>query len=322
MHTVTLLDFHPPIDPFQKGSLAVGDGHRLYFEVSGNPDGRPVVFLHGGPGAGTQPIFRRFFDPERWKIILFDQRGCGLSTPSADIRANTTQDLIADMEKLRTHLNVPSWLLFGGSWGSTLALAYGQAFPERVTGFILRGVFLFRPREVDWFLTGMGHFFPEAWQRFTGFLPAPERGDLLSAYSARLNHPDPAVHFPAALSWYAYEEACARLLPRIPAIPPDETSALAMARIECHYMVNGGFMAPDQLLLDMPKIAHLPGIIVQGRYDVICPPCSASDLARSWPGSQLNMIPDAGHSALETGTKHALILALHTLLGRQQYYKS
>ena len=306
-------DLYPPIDPYQKGFLAVGDGHHLYWEVSGNPNGDPVVFLHGGPGAGTQPMFRRFFDPAHWKIILFDQRGCGLSTPCAELTANTTRHLVEDMEKLRHHLNVQTWVVFGGSWGSTLALAYGQTYPESVSGFILRGVFLFRASEVDWFLHGMGHFFPESWQRFRDFIPVGERQNLLDAYSRRLNHPDPAVHLPAAHVWYAYEEACARLLPRNPMVQTDDKSALSMSRLECHFMVNGGFLKPNQLLDDVPKIAHLPCIIVQGRYDVICPPCSASDLARLWPRSRLNMIPDAGHSALENGTRQALIAAVHDL---------
>lgn len=306
-------DLYPPIDPIEKGFLAVGDGHHLYWEVSGNPQGTPVVFLHGGPGASTQPTFRRFFDPAVWKIILFDQRGCGQSTPSASIAANTTPHLIADMEKLRLHLGVQSWVLFGGSWGSTLALAYGQAHPNRVLGFILRGIFLFRPSEVEWFLSGMGTFFPEVQHKFSTFLPVAERENLLVSYDKRLNHPDPTIHLPAAHAWYSYEEACARLLPKAPAIPPDDIGALTIARLECHYMVNGGFMEPNQLLDNLPKITHLPCLMVQGRYDVICPPVSAFDLAQAWPGSRLTLVPDAGHSALENGTRQSLVKAVREM---------
>jgi len=311
---VTLPDLYPPIDPFQKGFLSVGGGHQLYWEVSGNPQGKPVLFLHGGPGAGTQPIFRRFFDPKVWKIVLFDQRGCGQSTPSAEITANTTPHLIADIETLRSHLGIQSWLLFGGSWGSTLALAYGQAHPDRVFAFVLRGVFLFRPAEIAWFLNGMGQFFPEAWERFSGFLPISDRQTLLQSYSQRLNHPDPDIHLPAAYAWYAYEETCARLLPRVPVVQPDPTSALAMARIECHYMIHDGFMRANQLLSDVTRISHLPCIIVQGRYDVICPPYSAAELAKCWSRSRLVMVPDSGHSALENGTRQALISAVNNLV--------
>jgi proline iminopeptidase len=201
---VSQSDLYPPIDPLQKGFLDVGEGHSLYWEVSGNPNGRPILFLHGGPGASVQPIFRRFFDPQIWKIVLFDQRGCGKSRPAASIIDNTTDHLIADIERLRIHLEIQAWSLFGGSWGSTLALAYGQAFPERVLGFTLRGIFLFRPSEVDWFLHGMGRFFPEAQAKFKTYLPVSERGDVLEAYSRRLNHSDSMVHLPAAHAWYAY----------------------------------------------------------------------------------------------------------------------
>ncbi len=308
---MTNFDLYPPIDPSQKGFLETGDGHSLYWEVSGNLQGRPIVFLHGGPGAGTQGIFRRFFDPSRWKIILFDQRGCGKSKPAASIQDNTTAHLIADMELLRRHLNIEEWTLFGGSWGSTLALAYGQAHPDRILGFFLRGVFLFRRSEVDWFIHGMGRFFPEAHRRFISYLDQSERNDPLDSYSRRLNHADPMVHIPAAQTWYAYEEACARLIPRAPALRPDDESALAMARIECHYMKHDGFLSPNQLLGDMPRIAHLPCTIVQGRYDVICPPNSAVELAHRWPHCQLVIVPDSGHSALEEGTRKALISAVN-----------
>lgn len=306
------MDLFPPIDPHASGMLEVGDGHTLYWEESGNPQGMPVLFVHGGPGAGTAPPFRRFFDPAFWRIILFDQRGCGRSVPTAAIAANTTAHLIADIEALRTLLGVRQWLLFGGSWGSTLALAYGQAHPDRVLGFVLRGIFLFRPFETEWFLRGMAAFFPEAHRRFLIPIPAGET-DLLGAYYRLLTHPDPAVHLPAARAWCAYEEACARLIPRGDTLPGDSAACLAMARIECHYMVHGGFFAPNQLLDGMARIEHLPGIIVQGRYDMVCPPVSADALAGRWRRARLTMVADAGHSAMEPGIRLALVTATEGL---------
>ncbi|WP_173977730.1 prolyl aminopeptidase [Magnetospirillum sp. UT-4] len=308
------MDLFPPIEPFASGMLPVGDGHQLYWEMSGNPRGRPALFVHGGPGGGTAPPYRRFFDPERWKIVLFDQRGCGRSRPQASLTANTTAHLIADMEALRRHLAIESWLLFGGSWGSTLALAYGQAHPGRVTGFVLRGIFLFRRFEVEWFLDGMGRFFPEAHRRFTAHVAGDPEG-VLAAYHRRLVDPDPNVHLAAARAWCAYEEACCRLIPHADMPEADAGAALAMARIECHYMVHDGFFAPGQLLDGMDRIAHLPAELVQGRYDVICPPVSAADLARAWPEARLTVIPDAGHSAMEAGTRAALVAAADRLLG-------
>lgn len=306
-------DLFSPIEPFAEGMLDVGDGHSIYWEVSGNPAGIPVVFVHGGPGAGTQPAFRRFFDPRIWKIVLFDQRGCGNSRPLASIAHNTTQHLIADMEAIRAMLKIDKWLLFGGSWGSTLALAYGEAYPQRTLGFVLRGVFLFRPWEVEWFLNGMGHFFPETWTRFRDFLPEAERGALLASYYARLTADDPAVHMPAARVWCAYEEGCARLVPRGTFNDMAARGNLAMARVECHYMVNDGFFRPNQLLDELARIHSLPCTIVQGRYDVICPPKTADELARSWPRSRLIVIPEAGHSALEPGTRQALVGAVEDM---------
>ncbi len=304
------MDLFPPLDPFASGWLDVGDGHRMAWEVSGNPRGIPVVFLHGGPGAATAPPYRRFFDPAFWRIVLFDQRGCGRSSPNADLEANTTAHLVADIERLRVHLGIARWLTFGGSWGSTLALAYGQAHPERVLGFVLRGVFLFRPAEVEWFMTGMGRFFPEAWRAFTGHLAPHERVDLLAAYHRRLTDSDPAVQLAAAREWCAYEESCARLLPRPDRGTMDDAACLAMARIECHYMVNRGFLEPGQLLANLPRIAHLPAAIVQGRYDMVCPPATAEELARAWPGARLALVPDAGHSAMEPGVRTALVAAV------------
>ncbi len=308
------MDLYPPIEPHDWGMQTM-DGHQVYWEVSGNPRGMPVVFVHGGPGAGTAPAYRRFFDPKFWRIVLFDQRGCGRSWPTASLAGNTTWDLVADMERLRGHLGIERWLLFGGSWGSTLALAYGETHPERCLGFVLRGVFLFRAAEVEWFLTGMARFFPEAWLRFAGFLPEDERDDLLAAYYRRLIHRDPEVHHPAARAWCAWEEACARLLPRADIGEPDGRAALAMAAIEAHYMVNRGFLAEDQLLADLPRIAHLPATIVQGRYDMVCPATTAHDLALAWPRARLAMIPDAGHSAMEPGTRTRLVAAVEEMKG-------
>ncbi|HSV29213.1 MAG TPA: prolyl aminopeptidase [Candidatus Omnitrophota bacterium] len=302
------MDLFPPIEPHRSGMLEVGDGHSLYWEVSGNPQGVPVVFLHGGPGAATAPPYRRFFDPAFWRIVLFDQRGCGRSSPAASIEANTTGHVIADIEMLRESLGIERWLVFGGSWGSTLALAYGQAHPERVLGFVLRGVFLFRAAEVEWFLTGMAHFFPEAWRRFADH--AGHARDLLSTYYGLLTDPDPAVHLPAARAWCGYEEACARLLPRTDMSEMDGPASLAMARIECHYMMHKGFMAENQLLNRMDRIAHLPATVVQGRYDVVCPPVSADDLVRRWPRARLVIIPDAGHSSMEPGIRSGLVGAV------------
>jgi len=308
------MELFPPIDPFETGWLAVGDGHEIYWELSGNPAGPVVLFVHGGPGAGTQPSYRRFFDPTFWRILLVDQRGCGRSRPQASIEANTTAELIADFERLRRHLGLQRWLLFGGSWGSTLALAYGQAHPDRCLGFVLRGVFLFSAAEIDWFLTGMGHFFPEAARRFTTFLPPEDRDEGLTAWRRRLNHPDPAVHLPAARAWSAYEEACARLLPTAedPAGPAGP-GTLALARIEAHYMAHQGFLAPGQLLANMAAIRDLPAILVQGRYDVICPPVTAFTLARAWPGALLRMVPDAGHAAMEPSLRAALVEAVERI---------
>ena len=303
------MELFAPFEPHAFGMLPVGDGHELYWEVSGNPRGPAALFLHGGPGAGTAPSYRRFFDPAFWRIVLFDQRGCGRSRPEASIEANTTADLVTDIETLRRHLGIERWLMFGGSWGSTLALAYGEAYPKHCTGFVLRGVFLFRPHEVEWFMSGMGHFFPEAWRRFMGFLPALERSDALAAYVHRLNHPDPAIHMPAARAWCGYEEACARLIPRGEPGDADAPGTLAMARIEAHYMAHQGFLRPNQLLDELGAVRHLPTIIVQGRYDVVCPPATAHELAQSWPGAQLSMVADAGHSAMESSTRSGLVEA-------------
>jgi len=309
-----------PLDAYASGMLDVGGKHRLYWEQSGNPAGVPVVFLHGGPGAGTAPAYRRFFDPESYRIVLFDQRGAGRSTPEADLTDNTTGDLIVDIEALRRHLGIERWVVFGGSWGSTLALAYGQSFPERCIGFILRGIFLFSPEEVDWFVggegrgRGMGWFFPEAHRAFAAYIPASERDDLLTAYHKRLIDPDPIVHRPAAAAWCAYENACSRLIPAHKSGRSDGSDqyyagALSMARIEAHYMMHGGFLQPDQLFKNLPVLAKHPAVIVQGRYDMVCPIATADRLARAWAGAQYRVVADAGHSSMEPGIRAALVRA-------------
>jgi proline iminopeptidase len=300
---------YPAIEPNRQGWLAVGGTHRLYWEESGNPAGQPVVFLHGGPGAGCAPLHRRFFDPAHYRIVLFDQRGAGRSVPSALVADNATDLLVADIESLRRHLGVERWLVFGGSWGSTLALAYGQAHPEHCLGFVLRGIFLFRPDEVHWFLHQMGRFFPDAGRSFRQYLPPEERGEeLLGAYYRRLISPDPAVHMPAAQVWCSYEEACSRLIAE-GGETRSSPAALAMARIEAHYMIHDGFLEPDQLLRDIGRLHGVPATIVQGRYDMVCPLASADDLARAWPGAVFQIIPDAGHSAMEPGIRAALVTA-------------
>ncbi len=301
----------PDIQPYQSGHLAVSHGHQLYWEQCGNPDGVPVLFLHGGPGAGLSPSHRRFFDPSYYRIVLFDQRGAGKSTPLGEYRHNTTQDLVDDIEALRLMLKVDQWLVFGGSWGSTLGLAYGQAHPSRCLGFILRGIFLCTKAEVDWFIHGMNRFFPEVYAEFAAAVPEEERHDLLAAYGRRLFSDDPAQFLPAARSWSRYESSCLYLQPQPAAVEAFETVevSLGLGRLEAHYMMHGGFMEEDQLINHIGKIRHLPAMIVQGRYDVICPPNTASRLHQAWPESVLNIIPDAGHAALETGTAAALVAA-------------
>lgn len=300
---------YPEIKPNRQGMLDVGDGHTLYWEESGNSDGAPVVFLHGGPGGGVSPIHRRFFDPAFYRIILFDQRGAGQSTPTASIENNTTPILIEDIEKLRHHLGVERWLVVGGSWGSTLSLAYGEAHPEQCAGFILRGVFLFTQTEIDWFFSGMGAFFPEAAREFYSLLPKERHKDALCAYFDLLTNPDPVIHMEAALRWYRYESACSYLHPMQGDQLNPGGSALPLARIEAHYMRNQGFLAKDQLLQNIGRIAHLPAVIVQGRYDIVCPIMTADRLARSWPNASFRIVTDAGHSALEPPISRALATA-------------
>lgn len=304
-------ELYPDIDPFATGRLALDARHTMYWEASGNPQGLPVLFLHGGPGAGASASHRRLFDPARYRIVIFDQRGAGRSTPLGELADNTTPHLIADIEALGKHLGIDRWVVFGGSWGSTLALAYGEAHPERCLAFVLRGIFLCRPVEIDWFLYGMCHVFPEIWRRFAEFIPAAERDDLLGAYRRRLEHPDPGVHMPAARRWSLYEGACSTLLPSDDAMKHfgDDVVALGLARIEAHYFANDIFLPANSLLNEVDRIRHLPCVIVQGRYDMVCPAMSALDLKAAWPEAELVIIPDAGHSAWEPGICRQLLAA-------------
>jgi proline iminopeptidase len=305
-------DLYPPIEPYAAGMLDVDSRHSLYWEQSGNPRGVPVVFLHGGPGAGSTPAHRRFFDPHHYRIIIFDQRGAGRSRPHGELVDNTTHHLVDDIERLRRHVGVDSWLVFGGSWGSTLALTYAEAHPARCRALVLRGIFLCRKLEIDWFLYGLRHVFPEAWRAFAGFLPDSERDDLLGAYFRRLSHPDPAIHMPAARAWSTYEGACSTLLPSPETVSAfaEDRMALGLARIEAHYFRNNSFLDDDQILRGARRLAGIPATIVQGRYDMVCPIVSADDLVRVWPEASYVVVPDAGHSAMEPGIRAALVAAM------------
>lgn len=304
---------YPPITPHRTGMLPVDDLHTLYWEESGNPDGVPVVLLHGGPGSGTSPQHRQFFDPTHYRIILFDQRGAGHSTPRGEVRNNTTALLVADMEQLRGLLQIDQWVVFGGSWGSTLALAYAQAHPQRCSGLLLRGIFLCTLDEIDWFLHGMGRFFPQASEDFRAVLEPHERDDLLQAYGQRLFGNDAMARMDAARAWNRYESRCLHLLPQADEAPDADADAhaLAVARLEAHYFLHGGFLEPQQLLRGVARLANIPALIVQGRYDVICPPTTAWQLHRAWPGSQLQIVDDAGHAAFEPGIQAALVAAMN-----------
>lgn len=303
---------YPPIEPFSQGMLPLDGLHQMYWEQCGAPDGQPVLYLHGGPGDGCAPASRQLFDPSHYRAILFDQRGSGRSVPRGEWRDNTTAHLIADIERLREHLGIERWLLFGGSWGSTLALAYAQAHPQRVTGLVLRGIFLGRQSEIDWFMHGMGQFHPEAWQEFVAPIPPAQRGQLLQAYYRGLCDPDPQVHLPLARSWGRYEASCVALRPQ-----PDtmlragsEYLALPLARLEAHYFIHRIFLPEGQLLQQLPRIRHLPAIIVQGRHDVICPPATAHELACHWPEAEFQLVEAAGHSLWEEGILQRLLQAL------------
>ncbi|MBT5110754.1 MAG: prolyl aminopeptidase [Rhodospirillaceae bacterium] len=305
-------DLYPDIKPYRQGTLAVDPPHVLYWEESGNPNGVPVVFLHGGPGAGATAGHRRFFDPSYYRIIIFDQRGAGRSKPLGSLETNTTGHLVSDIEALRRYLEIETWFVFGGSWGASLALAYAQAHADRCRGLILRGIFLCRAREVDWFMTGMRRVFPEIWRKFQQFLPEAERGDLLTHYHRRLVDPDPRVHMAAAKVWSQYEGACSTLLPSPDSVAafaaPDK--ALGLARIEAHYFMNASFMDEGQLLAKADSLKNIPGVIVQGRYDMVCPLESADALAAAWPAARYTIVPDAGHSAMEPGIRRALVDAM------------
>jgi proline iminopeptidase len=305
------LPLYPPIEPYDSGTLELDAPHHMYYEQAGNPRGVPVVFLHGGPGAGSSAVHRQFFDPAFYRIIVFDQRGAGRSTPLGCLEQNTTPKLIEDMERLRGHLGVDRWLVFGGSWGSTLAIAYAEHHPVRCRGLVLRGIFLCRPSEIDWFLYGVRAIFPEPWRTFAGFIPEGERDDLLCAYYRRLTDPDPAVHMPAARTWSVYEGSCSTLLPN-PSLVADFASdrvALGLARIEAHYFRHGIFLPPNSLLDNATRLKPIPGVIVQGRYDIVCPPVSADDLHAAWPEADYAIVPDAGHSAFEPGIRSRLVQA-------------
>ena len=308
---------YPEIKPYARHEVPVQAPHVLYADESGQQsEGLPVVFIHGGPGAGCDSLSRRFFDPSVYRIITFDQRGSGRSTPHASLENNTTQHLIADLEVLREHLGIERWVLFGGSWGSTLALAYAQAHPERVMGMILRGIFLCRDQDIQWFYQkGASHIFPDYWEDYVSMIPEAERGDMVGAYYRRLTGDDEICRMHAAKAWSLWEGRCATLRPSPQVVDrfSDARRAYAIARIECHYFVNHSFLAPDQLLQNMHRIEHIPGIIVHGRYDMVCPLDNAYSLHHRWPGSELQIIRDAGHAASETGIADALVRASETM---------
>lgn len=308
-----MLQLYPAIDPYETGMLNVSLQHEIYFEVSGNPRGKPVVVCHGGPGGGSTPSMRRYFDPERYKIILFDQRGCGHSKPHASLEENTTWDLVADMEKLRAHLEVERWQVFGGSWGSTLALAYGQTHPERVTEFVLRGIFTLRREELLWFYQeGASWIFPDAWEEYLSVIPEGERDDMIKAYYRRLTSNDKVVQLQAARAWARWEGGTVSFLPAPDRVESfsNEAFATAFARIECHYFINGGFFdADDQIIANVDRVRDIPATIVQGRYDVVTPMKTAWELHKAWPQAQFELIQNAGHAASEPGIIGALVRA-------------
>jgi proline iminopeptidase len=311
------LGLYPPVEPYRQERLKVGGGHEMYFEECGNPAGKPVAIVHGGPGGGCNTAMRRYHDPARYRIVLFDQRGCGRSLPHASLEANTTWHLVADMEKLRTHLGVARWQLFGGSWGSTLSLAYAQRHPERVSELVLRGIFLLRREELRWFYQGgCSWMFPEAFEEFKRLIPEEERGDMIAAYHRRLTGSDRSVQIAAARAWSVWEGSTLSLLqdPERVRLFGADSYAIAFARIECHYFINRGFFErDDELLMGAARIRHLPCVIVHGRYDVVTPVKNAWDLARVWPEAELRIVADAGHAMTETGTVRELIAATRKL---------
>jgi proline iminopeptidase len=309
---------YPELDPYTSGRLPLDAVHTMHWEMCGNAAGVPLVFLHGGPGGACLPHHRRYYDPTFWNIVLYDQRGAGRSTPIASLIDNTTQHLIKDLERLREALQIDRWLLFGGSWGSTLALAYAQAHPDRVLGLVLRGVFLATASELDWFMHGIRTIFPEAWRAFAEFIPQSERTDLLGSYYRRLSDAHPDIHLPAAQAWDRYEGACSTLLPQPDAMTKfdGDAAALAIARIEAHYFVHRAFLPDGALLAGLPRIRHLPCTVVQGRYDIVCPPVTADALARGWPEAEFIVVPDAGHSVREPGITRELVAAVERMKRR------
>ena len=312
-HTVDRRRLYGKIEPYASGRLKVSDIHELYYEEAGNRDGKPVVFLHGGPGGGIEADQRRYFDPKAYRVVLFDQRGCGKSTPHASLHENTTWDLVADMELLRDHLGIDNWQVFGGSWGSCLALAYAQTHPDRVTELILRGIFMLRRSELLWFYQeGASHVFPDIWEGYVAPIPKNERGDMMAAYYKRLTGDDPAICQQAAKAWSVWEGSTLSLWPdpEREAHSGEDDFALAFARIECHYFVNGGFFERDeQLLEDVDKIRHIPTAIIQGRYDMCTPVRTAWDLHKAWPEADFRLVHDAGHAGSEPGIVHELVSA-------------
>ena len=306
-------EWYSPIEPYAQGMLEVSPVHTLYYEQCGNPEGQPVVFLHGGPGGGIVPDYRRFFDPAAYRIVLFDQRGSGKSTPHANLEENTTWHLVADIERLREHLGISGWMVFGGSWGSTLALAYAETHPQRVRQLVLRGIFLCRPKEIDWFYQdGANTLFPDMWEHYVGVIPEAERGNMLEAYYRRLISTDEDVRLEAARAWSIWEGSTSKLFPDQKLIDDygDPHLALSLARIECHYFRNNAFFDTDNYLIEnIGKARHIPAVIVQGRYDVVCPMMSAWALHRAWPEAELRIVGDAGHSATEPGITSALVEA-------------
>jgi len=302
---------YDPIEPYDQGMLKVSPVHNIYYEQCGNPQGQPVVFLHGGPGGGIVEDYRRFFDPNAYRIVLFDQRGSGKSTPHASLEENTTWDLVSDIEKLREHLSIEGWQVFGGSWGSTLSLAYAQTHPERARQLVLRGIFLCRPEEIRWFYQeGASWIFPDVWEEYLKVIPEAERGDMVSAYYRRLTSENYEVRLEAARAWSIWEGSTSKLFFDYSMIEKfaDPEFALAFARIECHYFMNNAFFETENYLIEnVGKIRHIPAVIVQGRYDVVCPIKSAWELHRAWPEADLQITPDAGHSMMEPGNISALV---------------
>lgn len=306
-----LLDLFPPLEPYSTGFLPVDDIHQIYWEQSGNPDGMPIVVFHGGPGAAASPVLRQFFDPDYFRIIMFDQRGCGKSTPHGSLENNTTKHLLRDIEKLRMHLSIDQWHIFGGSWGSTLALCYASEYTNRCLGMVLRGIFLMRPQEIDWFIHGMATVFPEAWEQFIAILPEEEQKDILASYYKRLTSDDHDVVMEAAIDWATYESACAALIPNYQIIITEEQrmAALAISRIEAHYFVTEDFTGENDLLKKIDTFRHVPTQIIQGRYDIICPIKTAYELHQLWEEAEYLVVSDGGHSAMDPAIRSALIEA-------------